>query len=277
MLRVCKLHFNRGQRLPDFVVQLARDVAALLLLRGDQLRRQVLQFLRELDVLCHLPPEPPLQTSCIGDRQHGNGNADGKAKAQQLPELALHHPVAVGDLCLTLHVAGAVQRLNAFRYRNNRIAPRRHTKAQEIARLAEPSTAVRVEHFEHRFAIRADFLSQPRELIALDGNIGRRHIPAQHVVENGIGLLELLAVAVDVLRVAIEQRIAERHRCKQHLRADVGQRLLRSDVAGIDCAGPFLRGGDPLAELRPRENPQAEHQPETKKHDGSDAEPGFHL
>ena len=49
-LRDGELDLDRRQHLADFVVQLARDAAPLLFLRGHQLRRQPLQVARGLDV-----------------------------------------------------------------------------------------------------------------------------------------------------------------------------------------------------------------------------------
>src|SRR5262245_11187511 len=77
-----ELHLDRRQQLSDLVVQLARDRAALLFLRGEELRREPLQVARVLRVLDQLTADLRLEAPGVDRRSQRDREAGGERETE---------------------------------------------------------------------------------------------------------------------------------------------------------------------------------------------------
>ena len=117
-LGALRIHQDRGKRLPDLVVQLAGQGAALVFLRAQKLRGKLLQVGSRPGVLLEAPLQLALQPQRVPDRE----NSQQQAAPQRHPE-GDHEgaPQAVGSrghLFLDARQAALVGNRDAVRHRS---------------------------------------------------------------------------------------------------------------------------------------------------------------
>ena len=155
-----QFHLDGGEKLPDFVVELARDAAALLLLRRDQPRGQPLKVTGMLRVLLAFPPQPILETPRVQNGQQRDGEGGGERTAQPQPPLPLGRPVNRGGGDLVLKERFTIEGPDFVRDRDGGGAAGRDAAGEQVGRRDRGVGVVRVEDFERHGTEGGDLVAQ---------------------------------------------------------------------------------------------------------------------
>jgi hypothetical protein len=251
--------FQRGERLTDLVVQLARNRPPFFFLRRQQLRRQPLEITSIVRLSHALPLNAALETPDVQHGENANGEADHDGQPKALPESPLGRAVDARDLTLLAHERRAVQRLDLLGNANDAFALRHDTSAQR-RRVDRPATSIGREDFKHGLPEVFHFCVQPRDLFALPGRIDHGDVLTQCLLRRSRALLQRGTILIGHHWIRVEKRVADVDRSEQHLTAGSGQKLLRTHVSLIDGGGAPLDVGHATRQIVPGEQPGAQNQ-----------------
>ena len=155
-----ELNTDRGQRLADFIVQLARNRSPLFFLRVQHLRRRLLQLARNARVALQLRAKARLEPAGVRAGQQQRAEADDERQADAVAALGLGRAIDRGNVGLLLDECTAVDRLNLLRNRQRRLAVTADVAAQRVANLRRGPPGRVGQHLERPLMKLLDFTRQ---------------------------------------------------------------------------------------------------------------------
>jgi hypothetical protein len=222
-----QLHLDRRQRLADFVVQLAGDHAALVLLRPHEARRQAMQLRRVVGVGGELGPQLAVQPAHVARHEHPDGQAQQERRAAGHEEAVARASVQAGFPPPLLLEVRPVQRLHVRDDADDALAAGDDAVVEDLAELGHAPGRRQRHNRQHRGPVVVDLARQLGDRTGAS----KRFATALQLLEAGRAHLLVAAKLREVVlrpdgALGVEQGVAPVDRAQQHARPEIGQRLL---------------------------------------------------